>query len=214
MPKPPAPHPIANVIANYGYLAFLALIPVFAVPLYLHLLGTAVWGSVALCLTFQGFLFSLDMALGPLMLRDVARAAAGASAPWAYRRFLGIYAGAAAAVFALGMVVLALFAAYRAAHAQPISADTLCALRLALVQFLFQFSNNAAIGYWNGLERQRLANLRLAAFTLAKHATALTFLIAWRASAPCCNGEPITTPIPCRLAAGSTAISASRQSRL
>jgi O-antigen/teichoic acid export membrane protein len=183
MPKPPAPHPIGNIVANYGYLAFLALIPVFAVPLYLRLLGTAAWGSVALCLTFQGFLFSLDMALGPLMLRDVARAAAGTHAPSAYRRFLGIYAGAAVAVVGLGMVLLALVAGYRDAHAEPIAADTLCALRLALVQFLFQFSNNAAIGYWNGLERQRLANLRLAAFTLTKHATALIVLATWSASA-------------------------------
>jgi len=173
---------VENLISNYGYVAFLALIPVFVVPLYVRLLGAAAWGSIAVCLTLQGLLFSLDMALGPLMLRDVARAA-GAHAPWMYRRFLKIYAGTATVICVLGLLLLALVDANRLLRAEPISADMLCALRLAFVQFLFQFSNNATIGYWNGLERQRLASVRLAAFTLAKHALALTFLVAWRASA-------------------------------
>jgi len=183
LPRPPTRPLIDNLLSNYGYIGFLALIPVFVVPLYLRLLGTAVWGNVALCLTLQGFLFLLDMAVGPLMLRDVARAAVGAQAPSAYRRFLRIYAGTAAVVFVVGLATLASVAEYRRFHAEPISADILRALCLALVQFLFQFSNNAAIGYWNGLERQRLANLRLAGFTLAKHAVALIFLMTWSASA-------------------------------
>ena len=175
---------IENLASNYGYIAFLALIPIFVVPLYVHLLGATVWGDVAVCLTLQGFLFLLDMALGPLMLRDVARAAAdGAHASWAYRRFLKIYASTAVIVCVLGLLLLAMFDTYRMHRAEPLAPDMLCALSLAFVQFLFQFGNNAAIGYWNGLERQRLANLRLAAFTLAKHVVALTVLVAWRASA-------------------------------
>jgi len=175
---------IENLASNYGYIAFLALIPIFVVPLYVHLLGATVWGDVAVCLTLQGFLFLLDMALGPLMLRDVARAAAdGAHASWAYRRFLKIYASTAVIVCVLGLLLLAIFDEYRMHRAEPLAPDMRCALSLAFVQFLFQFGNNAAIGYWNGLERQRLANLRLAAFTLAKHVVALTVLEAWRASA-------------------------------
>ncbi len=182
-PMLPTRRLIENLISNYGYIALLALIPLVAVPLYLRLLGAAGWGSVALCLTLQGFLFSLDMALGPLMLRDVARAAAHRSALRTYRRFLRIYAAASAFVFAVGLILLALVGEYRRIHAEPIAADTLWALRLALLQFFFQFINYAAIGYWNGLERQRLANLRLAAFTLAKHALALTLLFTVSAHA-------------------------------
>ena len=55
----------------------------------------------------------------------------------------------------------------------PIDADLSSALTIGLVQFVCQFSNNAALGYWNGLERQRLANARAAVFLLAKHALAL-----------------------------------------
>lgn len=184
MRAPPQGRPLLeNLISNYGYIGLLAVIPLFVVPMYLRLLGAAAWGIVAICLTLQGFLFSLDMAVGPLMLRDVARAAVGAHAPAAYRRFLRIYAGTGAAVFALGLAALAAIAIHRSGAAMPIPADMLRAIGLALLQFLFQFSNNAAIGYWNGLERQRLANLRLAGFTLAKHAAALILLFAWRASA-------------------------------
>ncbi|QBB69692.1 hypothetical protein ELE36_04505 [Pseudolysobacter antarcticus] len=181
IPAPPTRRLIENLVSNYGYVGFLALIPIVVVPWYLHLLGSSGWSSVALCLTLQGVLFSLDMMLGPLMLRDVARASTGAT--WTYRRFLRIYAGTSAVVFATGLIALTIIADYRQTRSEPISADTLWALRLALLQFLFQFANNAAIGYWNGLERQRFANLRLAMFTLAKHACALTALLLWQASA-------------------------------
>ena len=187
---------IENLISNYGYIVFFALISVFVMPLYLRLLGAVGWGSVAVCLTLQGFLFSLDMALSPLMLRDVARAAVNAPAHWVYRRFLRIYATASAIVFVFGLILLELIANYRAARGESISADMLWALRLALVQFLFQFSNNAAIGYWNGLERQRLANLRLVAFMLAKHALALMLIVTWSASASMYMGAfAIVAPI-------------------
>jgi hypothetical protein len=181
IPAPPTRRLIENLVSNYGYVGFLALIPIVVVPWYLHLLGSSAWSSVALCLTLQGLLFSLDMMLGPLMLRDVARASAGAA--WTYRRFLRIYAGTSTVVFATGLIALTLIADYRLTRSEPIPTGTLWALRLALLQFLFQFANNAAIGYWNGLERQRFANLRLAAFTLAKHASALTALLLCNASA-------------------------------
>src|SRR5579883_760727 len=132
VPAPRTRRLIENLVSNYGYVGFLALIPIVVVPWYVHLLGSSGWSSIALCLTVQGFLFSLDMMLGPLMLRDVARASAGAHAAWTYRRFLRIYAGTAAAVFATGLIALALIAEYRLTRSEPIQTGTLWALRLAL----------------------------------------------------------------------------------
>ena len=172
-----------NIAANYAYVGVMALVTLFVVPWYVRLLGTAQWGSVALCITLQGLLFSLDMALGPLMLRDVARAAAQGRAQQAYARFLRWYALPAALLFVIGQIVLSAYAQYRAGQSAPLSADLLWAIRLALLQFAFQFSNNAAIGYWNGREQQGRANRRLAAFALTKHAAALLTLLLWQATA-------------------------------
>lgn len=174
---------VRNILANYAYVGVMALVTLFVVPCYLRLLGAAQWGNVALCITLQGLLFSLDMALGPLMLRDVARAAAQGRAQQAYRRFLRWYALPALGVFALGQFVLEGYACQRAASSTPLSADLLPALRLALLQFAFQFANNAAIGYWSGREQQGRANRRLAAFALTKHAAALSSVLLWQATA-------------------------------
>jgi O-antigen/teichoic acid export membrane protein len=57
------------------------------------------------------------------------------------------------------------------------------ALRLVLVQFLFQFANNAHTGYWNGLQAQRLANFRQCVFGTVKHVGALVLVYFWRADA-------------------------------
>jgi len=117
------------------------------------------------------------------MLRDVARAAAQGRAQQAYARFLRWYALPAALLFVIGQIVLSAYAQYRAGQSAPLSADLLWAIRLALLQFAFQFSNNAAIGYWNGREQQGRANRRLAAFALTKHAAALLTLLLWQATA-------------------------------
>ncbi|QBB72271.1 hypothetical protein ELE36_18915 [Pseudolysobacter antarcticus] len=181
---PPSMRPLVdNLFSSYAYVGLMALITLFVVPIYVHTLGSAQWGSVALCVTIQGFLFSLDIAFGPLMLRDVARAAATANPQTIYARFLRLYATAAFSAFVIAQSVLLLFAQHRSAQGAPMSDDLFRAMCLALLQFLFQFANNAAIGYWNGLEKQRYANLRLAGFACAKHGVALLLLTQWHASA-------------------------------
>ncbi|MEO8461460.1 MAG: hypothetical protein ABI451_13095, partial [Dokdonella sp.] len=172
-----------NLASSYANIVLMALITLLVVPIYVHTLGVSQWGVVALCMTVQGVLFSIDVALGPLMLRDVALAASRGRQQDMYRRFLRIYGG-----FALGLFVLVQLAVFGwqqlPSQAETASSDQLVwALRIVLVQFLFQFSNNAAIGYWNGLERQRFANLRIAAFLLVKHGLALLLVIFWQATA-------------------------------
>lgn len=174
---------VGNLLSSYAYVGLMALVTLFVVPVYVRALGVSDWGSVALCVTVQGFLFSLDVALGPLMLRDVARATAAGLAESAYSRFLRFYAIPAVCIFSVGQLVLFLVARLRWSQGIPMSPDLLWAMRIALVQFLFQFSNNAAIGYWNGQEKQRLANTRLAGFAVAKHGLALLLLTKWQATA-------------------------------
>ena len=162
--------------ANYGYAAFAALATLLLVPLYVRLLGAA-WGSFALGLTLQGFLFLADGMLSPLLLRDAARARA-AHAGIAYRRFLRRYARLAVVLVVGGQLLLSL-------PLTGIDGDLVPVLRLALLQFGFQFANGAAITFLIGRGRQREANLRLVAFALARHAAALAVLAAVASAAAC-----------------------------
>ena len=180
---PPSSHRLLGDLgANYAYVGLMACITLFVVPQYVRALG-ANWSSVAICLTIQNVLFLMDAALAPTMLRDVARAQANGGAALMYQRYLRFYAGLAVSAFIVALLVLEMLNRARAASGTPLPPDLLLALRLALLQFLFQFSNNAAIGYWSGQGRQRYANLRLAAFALFKHACALLLVTRWRDAA-------------------------------
>ena len=96
---------------------------------------------------------------------------------------LAFYAGLGLLTFVIAQLILQMVDHARAESGTPLSTDMLLALRLALVQFLFQFSNNAATGYWSGQGRQRYANMRLAGFALAKHAGALLLVTRWHSAA-------------------------------
>lgn len=168
---------IENVIANYAYLIVMGLSTLIATPIYVRSLGAAEWGMVALCMTLQGVLLLLDLGLTQVMPREVARHGHGL-AHHVYRGFLKLYGLPAVAVGIGGQFFAPQIAEYLIGPGPQLH-DFTVAVRLALVQFMFQFSNNAAIGLWNGLEMQRLASVRLASFGLVKHSLALLLVTQW-----------------------------------
>jgi O-antigen/teichoic acid export membrane protein len=171
-----------NLAANYAYFAVTALVALFIVPVYAQQLGPLAWGQLAVCLTVLGFLLFLDLALAPVLVRDVAAAVASGGARQVYRHYLRAYGSFAAACFILGQVLVSLLEA-GIAGLPPLAGGFAWALRLMLVQFAFQLANAVVVGYWNGLQQQLRANLRLAAFTLLKHAGALACVLFWSPSA-------------------------------
>lgn len=173
---------VRNLAANYAYFAVTALVALFIVPVYAQQLGPVAWGQLAVCLTLLGFLLFLDLALAPILIRDVAAAAASGTARRVYRHYLRAYGGFAAAGFILGQALIGLLQA-DVAGLPPLDDGYAWALRLMLVQFAFQLVNAVVIGYWNGLQQQLRANLRLASFTLLKHAGALAAVLFWSPTA-------------------------------
>lgn len=167
-----------NLGSSYAHVGVMAAITLFVVPIYVRVLGPSEWGIVALCITAQAVLFSIDVALGPLMLRDIARAGRHGLQKAVHARFLRLYGTIALCALLLGW--LAIQGLWEAA-----SSDSHLAwpMRLVLLQFCFQFCNNAAIGYWNGLQQQGHANLRLVIFSLAKHGLALALVLGWQQTA-------------------------------
>jgi O-antigen/teichoic acid export membrane protein len=163
-----------NVAWNYAGVAWTAGLNFLTLPLYLRLLGKAEWGLVAVCVTVQSVLALLDVGFGQIMPKDVAEAHGDPEREgrtlgaflWIYL-FLG-FVGFTAGQFLAGTLARRWF------QAPDIASGQLeLALRLVLVQFVFQFANNAHIGYWSGTQLQRTANQRQVVFATLRHAAAL-----------------------------------------
>lgn len=171
-----------NIIANYLTVIWMSGLSLAFIPLYLKYLGPEQWGLVAICMAIQSFLGLLDAGLGQIMPRDIARVAGNKFAEArVFRVFSRAYIGLGIIGFVVGQISVPWLVTHWFNQGQGVSAETDLALRLVLVQFLFQFANNAHTGYWNGRQTQKLANLRQCAFGTAKHAGALCLVFFWRA---------------------------------
>lgn len=180
--RPGSSRLLENILANYAYVFVMGVVTLVATPIYLHRLGSLQWGVVALCMTAQGFLLLLDAGLGQIMPREIARAAASGQAGAAYRVSVRLYGCIALGAFGLGQLAASLYQLI-AAQAAGLPPGQMDAFRLVLLQFLFQFPNNAALAYWTGTEQQRKSNLRQAAFAATKHGLALLLVTHWQQTA-------------------------------
>jgi O-antigen/teichoic acid export membrane protein len=175
---------VRNIVTNYLAVAWLGGLSLLLIPVYLRLLGPQQWGLVAVCMTLQALWGLLDAGLGQIMPRDVARAQ---GEPAALGRTYGLYASAygwlGLAGFALGQLAAGWLAVHWVQAEGLAAAQIESVLRLMGVQFLFQFANQAAIGYWSGTEQQTRMNLLQCVFATLKHGSALVGVMYWRADA-------------------------------
>jgi O-antigen/teichoic acid export membrane protein len=173
-----------NILTNYLAVVWMGGLSIALIPIYLKLLGPDKWGVVAICMAIQGFLGLLDVGLGQIMPRDIARVAGDRAAEArVFRVFTRAYLGIGTIGLVLGQASVPWLIAHWFNQGQGVGDGADLALRLVLVQFFFQFANSAHTGYWNGLQSQKLANFRQCAFGTAKHAAALGLVYAWRADA-------------------------------
>lgn len=164
---------LVNLASGYSNVALMALITLLVTPIYVRVLGSFEWATVALCMTLQGVLFSIDLAIAPMMLRDVARAEHSRELTRVVLRFLRLYVGVVVAALVAVDLVFWIWRGTLHGGASAGSGTIAIALHILLFQFACQFTNNAALGYWHGRERQRFANRRVALFLIAKHGLAL-----------------------------------------
>jgi O-antigen/teichoic acid export membrane protein len=64
-----------NVLANYAGQFWIALMSVVFIPLYIHILGMEAFGLVGLMLSLQALSLLLDMGMGNVLNRELARRA-------------------------------------------------------------------------------------------------------------------------------------------
>lgn len=173
-----------NIITNYLAVVWMGGLSLALIPLYFKRLGPDQWGVVAICMAIQGFLGLLDAGLGQIMPRDIARVAGDRGAvARVFRVFSRAYFGLGFIGLVLGQAGVHWLVVRWFNQGQGVADGADLALRLVLVQFFFQFANNAHVGYWNGLQAQKQANFRQCAFGTARHASALALVYTWRADA-------------------------------
>jgi len=169
-----------NIISNYASVVWMGLLSLGLIPVYLRLLGPEQWGVVAICMAIQGFMGLLDAGLGQIMPRDIALAHGNKLRE---ARAFQLFCLAYLVIGALGFLVGQLAVPYLLEHwfngGRGLAQGADISLRLVLVQFLFQFANNAHSGYWNGNQKQMRANVRLCVFGTAKHLGALALVSFW-----------------------------------
>jgi O-antigen/teichoic acid export membrane protein len=173
-----------NIVTNYLAVVWLGALSLGLIPVYLARLGANEWGVVALCISIQAFFTLIDAGLAQIMPRDVARVAGDrVGEAKVYAVFARAYLGLGALGFALGQLSVSWIVEYWIKQGEASTASTVWALRLVLVQFLFQFANNANLGFWNGVQAQKMANIRQCVFATLKNAGALALVYTSRPDA-------------------------------
>lgn len=173
-----------NIFANYLTVIWMGSLSILLIPFYLRFLGADQWGIVAICMLLQGFFNLLDAGLGQIMPRDIARVAHNHSLRHkTYLVYFRAYLTLAIFGFILGQLAVPLLVSHWFSGGQSFSLQDSWAFHLVAVQFLFQFANNANVGYWNGTEQQVLANTRQCIFGALKHLGALALICFWQAQA-------------------------------
>lgn len=168
-----------NAASSFLALAWLSLLSMLTIPIYIRLLGVSEWGLVAACASLQILSNFIDAGFSQIVPRWAAQEA---QHPARLRQhvalFRRLYIGLGLAMFGI-LQASAVYLAHQWFQVPAERADALeLAIRIVSFQFLFQFINNLHIGVWHGLQRQVLANARACGFGTLKHAAALLALMA------------------------------------
>lgn len=154
-----------------------------SIPIYIRLMGIDEWGVAAACVSLQLIANFVDAGFSQIVPRWVAKESSNYLVLRRYvKTFVYIY-------FCLGLslfFILQASASYLAQQWFQVGVDRAEALELAIrivsFQIFFQFINNVNLGYWYGLQRQVIANVRTCFFGTLKHFLAIGIL--WSLSTP------------------------------
>lgn len=166
-----------NAASSFVALAWLSILSMLTIPIYIRMLGVSEWGLVAACASLQILSNFIDAGFSQIVPRWAAQEARHPARLYQYvALFRRLYLGLGLAMF----MAIQASAGYLAQQWFQVPADRAAALELAIrivsFQLLFQFVNNLHIGLWHGLQRQVFANVRACGFGTLKHACALLAL--------------------------------------
>ena len=175
---------IRNILSNYFAVIWMGGISLIFIPFYFKKLGSEQWGIVAICLALQGLFNLLDSGLAQIMPRDISRVSRSAvDRLKIYKIYAHSYIFLGLVGFLLAQLAIPWLTTHWFSEGKEFSFIDSLAFHLVMVQFLFQFANNANTGFWSGMQAQGLANRRLCFFGTLKHVSALGLVFFWQPTA-------------------------------
>lgn len=169
-----------NILANYAGQAWMAIMAVAFVPIYARDLGYEAFGLVGVMLSLQAISMLLDLGMGGIMNRELARRATSATAAASMRtltRTLECIVWPMAACIALVVSGLAPWIAQHWLHPQSMTpTQTTQVLRLMGLAVAAQWPSAFYVSGLSGLERQPTANVLNAGFATLRNAGAVIVL--------------------------------------
>lgn len=174
------------LISSYATQAYVSLIGLVMMPVYLHYMGAEAIGMVGFFLMLQAFLQLLDFGLSPCLAREMSLFRAGViSAPLAWARLRGLE-------WILGSTALAAMLLFLTAR-NWIAVDWLKSLEFSSTEVSYSLTAMivAAAMRWLaglyrsgliGLERQMLVNFAMSMFATLKFVGVVPLLVYWSAA--------------------------------
>jgi O-antigen/teichoic acid export membrane protein len=171
-----------NVLANYVGQGWVALMAIAFVPFYSRALGIEAFGLVGLMLSFQAMSLLLDLGLGGVMNRELARRAVTPGASESMRslvRTLEWFIWPSAALIAVAIAALAPWLAADWLHPRQLSTnETSRAIVLIGAAVALQWPASFYTNGLSGLEQQTTANAISATFATLRSVGAAYILAA------------------------------------
>ncbi|RDS85294.1 lipopolysaccharide biosynthesis protein [Dyella psychrodurans] len=169
-----------NILSNYAGQAWMALMGVVFVPLYIRILGIEAFGLIGLMLSIQALSMVLDLGMGGAMNRELSRRIHDADAAHTLRDLVRTFEWLVWPIAALVAVLIWLASnplsnhwlhPEHLSHAETAHATAIMGLAVAL-QWPSSFYANGL----SGLERQPVLNLINAVFATLRGAGVLAVL--------------------------------------
>ncbi len=171
-----------NILANYAGQAWMALMTLAFVPLYAKALGYEAFGLVGVMLSLQAMSLLLDLGMGGVMNREMARRATDPALAGSMRDLTRTFEWLIWPVALLIALTLWLSAPWLVRHwlnpKELSAAQTIQAVRLMGIAVAAQWPSTFYVSGLSGLERQPAANFINAIFATLRGAGSVGMLYA------------------------------------
>jgi O-antigen/teichoic acid export membrane protein len=172
-----------NIVANLASQIYVTLIGILMVPMYVRYMGAEAYGLVGFFAMLQVWFNLLDVGLTPLVARETARLAGGATPAADYRRLLRALEAVFIAIALFGALTMVLASATVAEgwlQAKELPADELTAsLRLMALAVVLRWMSGLYRGVISGFERIGWLSGFNAAIASLRFCGVLPLLIIW-----------------------------------
>lgn len=169
-----------NIIANYIGQAWLAIMGIIFMPMYIHLLGIEAFGLVGVMLSFQAIFQLFDFGIGGTVNRELSRYAHQADLRANSRdlvRSSEIFIWGIAAFIALALWLVSSFVANHWLNLESVSSSQAAtAVALMGVAIALLWPSTFYINCLSGLEKQPQMNIAQIIFTTLRYAGVLPVL--------------------------------------